>query len=336
METFTAADAAKSFRINIATALNSKYMRYAYVMLTSLFLNQPDAEIHVYLLHSGLDSEEQNVLNELALTYHNQIHFLLVDKNTFPADLPTTEMWPLEAYYRLTLLDIIPCDVDRLLYIDVDMIINKPIKELYHTDFESFYFCVCRDMGVVYPFPDIRNELFRKHLSQENFSYFNSGLMLWNIRELRGKYCFKDYLSLAQKLNYQILAPDQDLLNYMHWNQVKFIDEFQYNLFSRLAYNNGIHYEDVKQETTIVHFPGMKPWEGEYIHYDIEQLWWDYAKMTPFYTEFLEEFVHDCLSKPTIYNTTRNLSNENKNLREELKKSGELCQKLLQLLENQN
>ena len=57
-------------RINIATALNSKYMRYAYVMLTSLFTNQPDADIHVYLLHSDLSPQDIAYLQELADEYH--------------------------------------------------------------------------------------------------------------------------------------------------------------------------------------------------------------------------------------------------------------------------
>lgn len=45
-------------RINVATALNSHYMRYTYVMLTSLFINQSDADIHVFLLHSDLSDED--------------------------------------------------------------------------------------------------------------------------------------------------------------------------------------------------------------------------------------------------------------------------------------
>ena len=76
-------------RINIATALNSKYMRYAYVMLTSLFTNQPDADIHVYLLHSDLSPQDIAYLQELADEYHH-INFLPVKKEDFSASLPTT------------------------------------------------------------------------------------------------------------------------------------------------------------------------------------------------------------------------------------------------------
>lgn len=319
-------------RINVATALNSKYMRYAYVMLTSLFKNQSDAKIHVYLLHSNLTQQDQDYLQRLAQEYSHTIHFLPIDNNMFSDNLPTTEAWPLEAYYRLMLVDILPEDVDRLLYLDVDMIINRPILDMYCTAFEDNLLCVCKDMGAQIPFPDaIRNELFKEHIAS-GFAYFNSGMLLWNIAKMRGKYNFKFYMDVAKELHYQILAPDQDLLNYIHWQNVKFLDEYQYNLFARLSFQHDIHYDDVKKETTIVHYPGMKPWEGEYVHYDIEQLWWDYAKLTPFYQEFTEEFTQHCINSPLIYDTMTSMSNEKKQLQSELEKSIATCQKLLQMI----
>lgn len=101
-----------------------------------------------------------------------------------------------------------------------------------------------------------------------------------------------------------------------------------------MAYNNGIHYEDVKKETTIVHFAGMKPWEGEYVHYDIEQLWWDYARLTPFYTELMEEFIYNCISNPLVGDTLYSLTCDKKNLAAELNKCTAVCQKLLHMLES--
>ena len=319
-------------RINVAAALNSHYMRYTYVMLTSLFVNQKEADIHVYLLHSDLSDEEQKCLQSLALGYGHTIHYLHISRESFPTALPTTQEWPLEAYYRLLLPDILPDEVDRLLYLDVDMIVNKPIAELYQTDFEGALFCACSDMSTKLPCLDRRDEIFKDHIGA-GFIYFNSGFMLWNIALLRGKYSFKDYMELAKKLEFKMLAPDQDLLNYMHWNQIKFVDEYQYNLFSRIAYKNGIRYEQVKEETVIIHYAGMKPWEGQYVHYDIEKLWWDYAKQTPFYVELMEEFIKNCLGNPTVYDTILSLSEEKKTLAAELQKSAVLCKQLVQLLE---
>lgn len=69
--------------INIAAALNSKYMRYTYVMLTSLFMNQTNACIHVYLLHNDLTKEDKEKLSSLAKEYHHEIFFYILISQNF-------------------------------------------------------------------------------------------------------------------------------------------------------------------------------------------------------------------------------------------------------------
>ena len=317
--------------MNIAISLNSKYLRYAYVMLTSLFLQHPDTSIRVFALHMNLSQSEQNTLSLLAQTHGNSLHFIKINPEDFSSSLPTTEMWSLETYFRLQLIDKLPSLIDRILYLDIDMIICGSLLELYQQDFENNLFCVCKDMSTEAPFTDIRANLFHP-LLDKGFVYFNAGIMLWNIAALRNHYSFDYYMKLAKDLNYQILAPDQDLLNLAHWNQVKFVDEYKYDLFARLAYNHGVTYEDVKREVHVVHFAGFKPWNGEYVHYNIEKIWWDYAKLTPFYHEFLEEFLDSSLTSVTVQDTIEKLIQEKQNLKTELDKTAALCQKLYSLI----
>lgn len=320
-------------QMNIATALNSKYMRYTYVMLTSLLENNvnPEYTINIYLLHNNLTVQDQEALKSLVTSYKQNIHFLYIDNTIFPNNLPTTQAWSLETYFRLMLLDILPNDIDRLLYLDVDMIINKPLFDIYNTDFDGKLFCACKDMTVTFPVGDSRDTIFHD-LIHDNLVYFNAGFMLWNIEKLKNHCRFNDYMALAETLHFQMAAPDQDLLNYMHHHQVKYLDEYQYNLFSKFAYNHGIRYHEVVLETTIIHFAGMKPWEGQYIHYDIEKLWWDYAKLTPYYYELMEEFLIECIENPLIYNTIDSMAKEKEQIIYQLNKSNALVQKLASLV----
>lgn len=87
-------------------------------------------------------------------------------------------------------------------------------------------------MTTAFPVSDFRDEIFKEHIAA-GFTYFIAGFMLRNVAALRGKYSIKGYLELAKKLEYKMLAPNQDILNYMHWNQIKFVDEYQYDLFSK-------------------------------------------------------------------------------------------------------
>ena len=100
-------------------------------------------------------------------------------------------------------------------------------------------------------------------------------------------------METAKKLDYKLVTPDQDLLNYLHYKEVKIIDAVKYNLFARMAYNLGVGYKEVKQKVTLIHFIGNKPWDGKADRFEIEQLWWDYAEMTPFYEEIAEKFLRE-------------------------------------------
>ena len=320
--------------MNIATSLNSKYMRYTYVMLTSLFENQPkDLDIHIYLLESDLTQKDKEYLSDVVVSNGGSIHFIKIDKSIFPARCPVSDMWSLETYYRLALLNVLPKDVDRLLYLDVDIIVNQSLEDLYFEDFEGKMVCACPDLSAEV-LPDIRADVFREYL-EKGMVYFNAGIMLYNINQMRTNYDVNVYLKIAEKLEYKLVAPDQDLLNYAHWNEVKLLDAYKYDLFARLAYNYDIHYEEVKEQVAIVHFAGEKPWQGNCVHYDVEQLWWDYAKKTPFYVEFMEEFLDKVINDSRIYDAMEALAEEKNLLKEELEKVTNLCQKLLQMVQGQ-
>jgi len=303
-------------------------------MLTSLFENQPkDLDIHIYLLQSDLTNEDKAHLQNVVESYGGTLHIIQMDRSLFPTSCPVSDSWSLEIYYRLALLDVLPKDVDRLLYLDVDIIVNKSLCEIYFEDFEGNMLCACADIPFAVHF-DSQWNIFNEHL-EKGMIYFNSGVMLWNIEAMRNKYNLEDYLKVAQKLDYNLVAPDQDLLNYVHWNNVKLLDGNVYNLFARIAYNHDVHYEEVKEQVVIIHFAGCKPWNGYSVHFDIEQLWWDYAKKTPFYFQLMEEFVYETINDSFLYDTMEKISEEKRVLSEELNKSAVLCQKLLQMVQGQ-
>lgn len=313
-------------RINITLSLNSKYMRYAYVMLTSLFENQPDSlDIHVYLLHSDLTEEDRSHLGNLVKSYGGKVYWCPVDAEVFSANLPVSANWSLETYYRLLLVDILPEDVERIIYLDVDIIINHSLEDLFFTDLDGKLLGACEDINKP-PFGDNRDAIFSEQI-QNGFTYFCAGVMLLNIKDLRGKYCFRDYMALAEKMDFKMAALDQDLLNYMHWKEVKLLDGTKYSMFARSVYYfDNIHYDDAKKLGSIVHFIGRKPWEGQYIHYDIEQLWWDYAKLTPFYYELMEEYIYNAVHDPVLLEEERRIHEELDNMRA-------LCRRILAVAE---
>ena len=56
-----------------------------------------------------------------------------------------------------------------------------------------------------------------------------------------------------------------------------------------------------------------KPWDGKVTHYNLEKLWWDYAKLTPFYLELATKFVDETISDNDAEKQIRELNEKVKN-----------------------
>lgn len=289
--------------MNILTALNRKYIPYTAIMLASLGINEKE-HVDAYLLNSELTSEDMEDIRKALSAYDIEVHSIAVDRQKFSDRLPHNAQWSIETYYRLMMLELLPDSVDRALYLDGDMVINKSLSELYHAEFEDAEIIACDDKsGLNTPesYGPKHNEMF-KEAYENGYRYFNAGVMLLNIEEMRKKYSFQTYLDAIEAWDYKMEAPDQDILNWVHWKKVAYVDCMVYDLFARVAHNAQITYEEVKEGTAIVHFAGAKPWDNGNFHFDIERLWWDYAKTTPYYDSLLESFVQSALSDTTVEN----------------------------------
>lgn len=264
--------------INICVSVNSKYTRYLYVMLTSLFINNSQERIHIYVLQRDLTQADKNMLFELVDKYGQKVSFIEVDETRFDT-VPTSLKFSLETYFRLLMAELLPREITRVLYLDVDIIVCGSIRELYLTDFEDHLFAACHDIVI-----NGLNAYRRKHFKRyDDLRYFNAGVMLWNIDAVREQYSFRDYMDAAKELNYELPLVDQDLLNYMMYDKVKYLDAHQYNYLVERD-----QYEKRKELPTILHYAGCNPWQVG-VKSEVYKIWWEYAGMTPFYTNFVEE-----------------------------------------------
>ncbi len=293
--------------MNLAIAINRRYVRYAYVMLSSFFTHHA-LPVNVFVMHRDLQPSDMELLGALADSdthaqtpaAHAAFHFLHVPDSLMPPDeVLASSAWGPEAYFRLAVVDLLPADIDRVLYLDTDMIVNKPLTDMYFRDIGDCRIAACREHFCDPPYHNYCDELFAE-LIPKGFCYFNSGTILYRLDAMRADCDFASYMELARRLEYRIEFPDQDLLNYRHYNEVYYLDA-SYNQNARYGYNyKEMHYEQMKAETAIIHYASSKPWRGNFIHCDVEQLWWDYAARTPFHDEFLEEIVRETMADTQI------------------------------------
>ncbi len=305
--------------MNIASALNKKYIPYTVVMLTSVCENNPE-HVDAYLFNSELDDGDFDCIRKALSAYDISVHPVNVDRKRFNDRLPRNNQWSIEMYYRLLATELLPQDMDRLLYLDVDLVVDGDLRELYYGHFKEAEIIVFDDKGgknIPSSYGKKHQEMFA-HAYSQGYRYFNSGVMLLNLKLLRERYTFDTYLDAIREWNYEMEAPDQDILNWVHWKNVRHGDFRKYDYFARVAHNDGIDYEAAKRDIVILHFAGDKPWNYSNFHYDLEKIWWYYAKLTPFYWDLLEAFIHEAMTDNTVENYLDEITEINRQLSESL------------------
>lgn len=321
--------------INIAIALNRKVIVQAYVLLASIASNVKE-KVTVYVMNSELTDNDIELLKQALKINTNIEHEVVpfsINKSIFEG-FPYNQFWSLEMYYRLLIPDMLGNEIDRILYLDVDMIVNKDISEFYHMNFENNDMIVSKDMEFDNFIKnncegqDARKKLFLK-LRDEGMVYFCSGMLLMNIDKMKDKYTYELYRDIFISIQDKMVLPDQDLLNYVHYKNVKYVDEYKYGVFSQTAHTQGITYDELKEKAYIIHFTGQaKPWTINLVRYDIEKIWWEYAKLCPFYYELMESVFIMSMESSFTESKFNELIKENNELRLIVAKCQEIIDKL--------
>lgn len=266
--------------MNILLAFNSNYYMPALVLLKSLLVNnQWCREIRIYVLYSDLKPGEIQRFSQVAEESGiAKAIFLPVETDTFQ-DAPLHLKWiSRETYYRLLAQEMLPESVERVLYLDVDMIVMGSLEEFYHQDFEGKLLVACNRYGLGGVDPKRLEQLT---LPRDTI-YFNAGTLLYDLagqrQQIDPNILYEYPVLFYQQLKYG----DQDVLNAVFYGLTKFADWRVYNCFDSNTTRQ--RQEDrVRRSCKIFHYNGRgKPWTERYWG-RMAWLFWDYAQLLPEY-----------------------------------------------------
>ena len=266
--------------MNILLAFNSNYYMPALVLLKSLLVNnQWCREIRIYVLYSDLKPGEIQRFSQVAEESGiAKAIFLPVETDTFQ-DAPLHLKWiSRETYYRLLAQEMLPESVERVLYLDVDMIVMGSLEEFYHQDFEGKLLVACNRYGLGGTDPKRLEQLT---LPRDTI-YFNAGTLLYDLagqrQQIDPNILYEYPVLFYQQLKYG----DQDVLNAVFYGLTKFADWRIYNCFDSNTTRQ--RQEDrVRRSCKIFHYNGRgKPWTERYWG-RMAWLFWDYAQLLPEY-----------------------------------------------------
>lgn len=251
--------------MNILVTLDSGYIKVLSVMLKSLLIADKENNFTVYIMNSTLTGEDMDYVKNYLDTDRLQLVDIKVD-NSILAGAPVTDRYPLEMYYRIFAAGFLPDDVDRVLYLDPDLVVLKPLDKLYNMDMGDKYFAAASHVG------NILTKMNNIRLNTEDDSpYINSGVMLMNISLLKREQDYSQVLEYITRHKSFLVLPDQDVISAVYSDRIIEIDPLIYNMTDRLLLHpdtieKGVNLEWVANNTAIIHFCGRnKPWKDRYV-----------------------------------------------------------------------
>ena len=247
--------------INILISVNRIYLDKAKTMLHSLRRNHSE-DITVYLINRSLRDAEINKFRKY-LEKHLRIRFVVIDVSITAFDqLPLdTGRFSIEIYYRVIAQFLLPQTVERIMWFDADIVFCGNISEFYYQDFEGSLLAVCPDVNC--EDKDIIRIKENLGLPNEHI-YFNSGVLLLNIEEMRNTTTLPEIIQSAQSIAPNLIYPDQDLLNYFYTGRVKYCNQNKYNCQAMAVVN--LTQEQIN-DIVILHYAGFsKPWVFYSLH----------------------------------------------------------------------
>ncbi len=264
-------------QMNILFCCDTNYAMPLTVSITSIFQNNIESHITVYVLYSSLSTIQINKLNELSIFFKQKIELIKVNENYF--NTAPVLRWSKETYYRLLLTELLPNTIDKILYLDCDIIVNKPLNELFSLDFEGSSILALKESNSESP---------RKRLGlNPEGNYFQAGVLLFDVNKCRDSLNYENSISIINKLGDKLEVVDQDVINVMFDGKIKSfskkfnnceITNFNENNFNR--FRNHID-KATLDETVILHYATGKPWNNLYAG-SCEEIWYSYLKSSPY------------------------------------------------------
>lgn len=253
--------------MNILVTLNKNYLFPLKVMLKSLFINNPGEAFTIYLMQSDLTDEDLMNLDTYIKDCGHEFVPISIAPDMFEG-APVFRHYSIEMYYRLAAHKFLPETLDRILYLDPDIIVLNPISDFYHQDFKDCMFVAAEhehSTKVVSSFNKFR---LKTPLAK---GYFNTGVLLMNLNLIRKNVHLPAIYSFIEENKYRLFLPDQDILNALYWDKILPADGFRYNYdaryyeLSKLLPTKKNSIEWIEKNTVFLHFCGKdKPWHEDY------------------------------------------------------------------------
>lgn len=298
-----------SNKIDVVFSIDENYIQHFCVAVTSLLENNQKVFSRIFLIH---DIKNQKVLQKtLSFIYkkYDQKIICLNFDNLVVENFKVDSHISKATYYRLFLSDLLPPNVEKILYLDSDLIVDGSLnflKELTFKEEKSQFSSghivrhsqkVCREFSL-YAVNEItsQNDERLREIGLTGSNYFNAGVLLINLKKWREDRINKRLVDIALRYSEKLKFHDQDVLNIVFQDSCGELD-YKFNTVNLEFINKKVD----RSQFLIIHYTsGSKPWHFRNTH-PLKFVYWEYLRKTPFRSYIPVDITFRSVAKKMVY-----------------------------------
>ena len=286
------------------------YSKFTGTTITSIFANT-NSQVTAHILHDAtlIDYNRENFLR-LAKHYNQRVEFHNVDE-LCPNEIRLLRevlaeriktRFSIGTFYRLLAKKILP--VDRIIYLDSDIIVNMDIGELWNVNLRDYPLAAVPEVSATQGHM-LKNKFLVKFGHVEAEDYFNAGVILFDLSKFDADFFARGLDWFAK--NPKTECFDQDILNaFFAKNYLKLENRF----------DSFVSTEESKPAEKIYHYAGHvmdfdmeKPFSFLWMANYMNSGWFDIDSIDRIYVNYLER---DAEVKNTLIQVTSALNGNRK------------------------
>jgi len=247
-----------SSTLPIACAINQSYVLPLAVMLESLKEHlRPSFQPVLYLVHTGIPQSSIATISSIVETHS------IIPSDAQLSAAPRAPHFPREASFPLLLPEVLPPALERILFLDADMLVLEDLANLWETPLGQHVVAAAPDTAIPLCSAPRGVKGWPALGIPPDASYFNAGVLMIDITRYREREVTRRVHQYFETTCEPIDFLHQEALNAVLWDDWKPLDS-RWNL---LASRAGRPYErpvsNAWRQPGIVHFAGrMKPWRA--------------------------------------------------------------------------
>ena len=263
--------------VPIFFAVDDNYIPVLSVAIKSMLDNASKSyKYTIKILNTGIKPENKEKISvfnsknvEIEFVDVSQHMLALADK------LHTRDYYSKSTYFRLFIPKMFP-QYNKALYLDADIVVTGDISKFYNSFIgNSLLGAVPDEVVQITP---IFVDYVEKALGVASNKYFNAGILIMNLKQLRNFNFEEKFIDLLTKYTFKV-AQDQDYLNVICKDKVWYLSE----TWDKMPLPHGCCDEN---KLNIIHYNmGWKPWHADGVLFG--DIFWKYAKQTNYYDEIL-------------------------------------------------